>query len=184
MADEGAFALTPGPVQPSHIRALVTAGPGHAIAIDDAGEVVIAAWTAPDALADNGAYTYVWTWREFHSLFGHQDKLKLTKVWLARLAGIANRQLRAIANREDYDTELWLRYPQPGDDPFDRLAHAVATSQIREIRDPDRLARARAEVAVRSPLTRDFGGRRGYDLTFGDLDDLYRRLTETEGSDD
>lgn len=172
------FELTPGPVEPRHIRELVTAGRDHAIVIDVKDAVSIIRWTATTALADNFTHLPIWTWREYYGTFGHQNKLRLTQTWLARLAGIANRQFHAIASGQDWDTQQWLRFPMPADDPLERLAHIVAASQVRAIEDPELRKKVRSQVAVASPVGGSF--ERGRDLTFGDLDDLYRQLSSKD----
>lgn len=178
-SDTGVFALTPGPVTAAHIRQLVKAGPGHAIAINPEGATVVIEWTATTALKDAGRYQPVWTHHEYMCLFGHQDKHKLTATWQKRLAGVANRQYEGIVNRSDVENEAWLRYPKPRD-TVERLAHAVASLRESVRAVPEKEAKFRGVVAVQSPLDSQWGPS-AYGLTFGDLDDLYRMVTSAKG---
>ena len=173
--DSGLFALTPGPVTAAHIRQLVKAGPGHAIAIGTDGVTVVIPWTATTALEDAGRHMAVWTYHEYLCLFGHQDKHKLTPTWQKKLAGVANRQYQVLIDGTDLDTGMWLRYPKPRD-AMERLAHAVDLVRLRVRADPEREEKLRGMVAVLSPLADPCELKSGYDLTFGDLDELYRRL--------
>lgn len=173
--DSGVFALTPGPVTAAHIRELVKAGSGHAIAINPEGTTVVIEWTATTALEDAGRHQPVWTHHEYMCMFGWQDNHKLTPTWQKRLAGVANRQYEGLVDRSDVENEAWLRHPKPRD-AMERLAHAVTFLREAVTAHPEKEAKFRGEIAVPSPLESRWG-RPDYGLTFGDLDDLYRMVT-------
>ena len=86
-------------------------------------------------------------------------------------------QYQAVTDGIDLDSGMWLRYPKPRD-AMERLAHAVDLMRLRVRLAPEKEEKLRNQVAVHSPLEEGLGshGHPQYGLTFGDMDDLYRRL--------